>query len=985
MLEAGQKFAHFTIVKLLGVGGMGVVYLAEDLKLKRKVALKVLPADLIDNKERLERFHREAKMVAQISHQNVMGIYDIDFVKDENGQEIHYLVMEYIEGNLLADHLSAKKLDIGGIIRLAEKISTGLSAAHKLNIVHRDIKSDNIIIDHNGEPKILDFGLAKPLDPFISKEGDFTRTVSQELTSTGKIMGTVSYMSPEQAKGEPVDIRSDIFSFGVLFYRMSTGVFPFTGATQVSTLAKILETRHESPRLKNESIPLEMERIIDKCLQKDPNDRYQDTRDLVVDLRNLRRQFDSGITDTISTITDRPKIKKSFELSKTKASLIIVGLAILLTIIFSGVNIEFNPDSSQVAAQAQSLAILGFENKTGDSELDWLETGLPEIMLTDLAQSNVINLISRERILDCFPDRIKKHSFDDCVKAAKSLGAVSLLSGSFYKFGDKIRIDARLEDLTTGKIILAEKVVGDDPFPLIDSLTSKIIVSLNLQDSYNEKQSVFEFASSPAAYKLYQIGLEKLFTGEYDSSIANFKEAIEIDSTFILPYLRIGMAYIFSNKNQLGLPYLLEAKKREKSLPLRERNMVDFYNDVWVDQDFSSAYTKIQTFISNYPDDKEVRTIYGLFINLFDRDTTKAFAQFDTVLSTDPSYLFVLSNYAEIEMANNNYVRAEEIALQIKKYHPKVVSGIETLAYIYSEMGEIDKAIEEFNAALEISPGKLRSVRNISALYIKKKDFVKAQEVLENVKSYLKNDPYKLMSYYHSLSNLNNWRGKFKKGIEDRHIALDYALETKDSNSITSAYSSLATYYYWLGEKDSSLSLSQHALKWTKNMNQINYPITIVQRFPATAPIVRPIFEEASEVFKSKVPSKFWIVVDQLNLVFNGYSEYDTSAVIDAFLKLSELQGLNGDNSEATYLMVETGRYQDALELILINTSLKKDPTVARLWLEAHYYLGRSYEGVGKTRQAIEVYEEILAYWGNADIQIKEITDTKQRLSKLTG
>lgn len=439
MLEAGKKFAHFDIIRKLGEGGMGEVYLAEDSKLNRKVALKVVRSDAFDNAERQERFRREARTVASVSHPNVMGIFDIGTATEpESGRELDYIVTEYIEGESLLNYLRDNKPDVASIVRMAEKIASGVAAAHKVNIVHRDIKADNIIINDDGEPKILDFGLAKPVESvFEADTDDVTKSVdNKELTRAGRILGTVSYMSPEQSRGEKVDTRSDIFSFGVLLYRMAAGEFPFSGPTSVSTLAKILETRHESPRPKNENIPPELERIIDKCLQKDPNDRFQDTRDLVVDLRNLRRLYDSGTTETISgefAKTTGASAKSPSRFGWKSFAITVIIVLSVLTVVLEWMDNSQTRPSSELRAQSNSLAIIGFENKTGDPELDWLETGLPEILLTDLAQSEAVTIISRERILDCFPgDKKSSHTFDECVDAAEGLGAVNLLSGAFY-------------------------------------------------------------------------------------------------------------------------------------------------------------------------------------------------------------------------------------------------------------------------------------------------------------------------------------------------------------------------------------------------------------------------------------------------------------------------------------------------------------------------------------------------------------------------
>ncbi len=992
MYEAGFKIAHFKIINRLGVGGMGEVYLANDTKLNRKVALKVLPADIVNNKEHLDRFIREAKTVAQVSHPNVMSIYDIGSIIDEKSkQKINYLVMEYIEGDTLADYLRNKSADIGQVIRISEKIASGLSAAHKLNIVHRDIKNDNIIVDNNGEPKILDFGLAKPLDPIFSGDSDNTATVSEELTKTGKIMGTVSYMSPEQARGEAVDIRSDIFSFGILFYRMVTGEFPFTGETQVSTLAKILETKHEPPSSKNQNIPPELERIIDKCLQKNKDDRYQDTRDLVVDLRNLRRQFDSGTTDSISGIYDKPKIKKSFIANLDWRMISIAVVAILVAIFFMGgfefsVNDDIKP-TALAQASGNSLAILGFVNKTGDSTLDWLETGLPEILLTDLAQSESIHLISSERVFDCFDNRNAPHSFDECVKAAQSIGAKSLLSGSYFKYGDKIRIDARLEDLATGRIILAEKVVGHDPFPLLDSLIKKISVSLNIEKIDNQSVTTL-VSSSPEAYRFYLDGLKLLMIGELDDAIVLFNNAIEIDSTFAMPYLRIGMAYMFQGKSNLGLPFIKKAKELENNLPIRDKNLLDVYADVWINEDYGTAFTKMETFVSNYPDDKEARSIYAILVNLFKRDTIIVFAHFDTVLKQDPSYNLALSNYSEFAQQYGDFEKAEKFALQEKKYYPEYQSAYVRLGNLYREQGRFDEAIEEYEKGIEIKPSKPSTYRSLSSLYLKLLNFEKSSYYLDQSLKYSSNDDYALYSYYGNKSNLSIWQGKLIKGMDYRFKSLESAIKTKDSLHIVNAYSNISTYYYWFGMKDSSMYYSQKGYEWTKENNKINYPIRLVIRFPETVPFAQPLFEKAIDNFKARVPSDFWVLLDKINDIFVGYCEADTTALIKYYKELIEIQGPQqsaNDYLVMSFLMVETGQYDEAINILSEKITPEESSVIARHWLRIRYHLGRAYEGVGNTEEAIKYYQLILKYWANTDIELKEIADTKKRLAKLTG
>lgn len=995
MLEQDRMISHFKIIRQLGAGGMGEVYLAEDQKLHRKVALKVLTAERFDDSSNLERFKREARTAAQISHPNVTSIYEIGSEADsEAGSDIEYIVMEYVEGKDLSTYIQGRNLEMNGLIRLAEKITSGLSAAHKLNIVHRDIKADNILVGEDGEPKILDFGLAKPVDTSLgSHEDNETATISRELTKVGKIVGTVSYMSPEQARGDKVDIRSDIFSFGTLLYRMVTGEFPFSGLTQMGTLAKIIETRQESPTLKNENIPAELERIIDKCLQKNPDDRYQDSRELLVDLRNLRRQFDSGITDTISGVTARMDKKKSYTFQlKGKAAIAVAAILVLaLVAAWSFKDSDRLPSSSGIVAKENSMAILGFENKTGDPELDWLETGLPEIMLTDLAQSEAINLISLERILDCFTDDKKtSHTYEQCRNAAKSIGAVSILSGSFYKMGDKTRIDARLEDIATGNIIFAEKVVGDDPFSLVDSLTAKIVASLNLESTMGGNQSVSTFtSSSPVAYRLYREGMELFRKQLLQESIDKFNEALKIDSTFALPYMRIGMSYVFLGRPQQGVSYFGQANKYSEKLPVRDKTLLDIYSDVWVNQQWSDAYAKMKAFVENYPDDKEVRTIYALLLNVFAQDTTAAFANLDTALLFDPTYQFALSEYSDMLRQAGSLDRAMELSQRLKKYHPDSPEGYQQLSRLYSQQEKYEQAAAEQEEALKLFPNRPEILQELSTLYLKTREFDKVDMYLRRMERESSDDPFQMMACYGRLANLSNWQGKFNKGMDYRFRVLDEALKSGDSARIHSGYSTITVYYQRFDNDDSALYYLEKGRFWANRFSSLNYPLTIVDIDYTRADEVSEAMTAAVERFRSVVPSEFWATADALQEIFDAKSKADTVELLAALEKIvaAQAQGNNmGNARELGVALVNYRRYDEAIEIL--------EPMVqpsgvyyasSYAYFIIHYKLGIAYQETGQTERAAESFRTVLKYWGEADLQLDEIKDARSRLASLTG
>lgn len=792
MLKPGQKFAQFEVISKLGEGGMGAVYLAQDTKLHRKVALKILTSELFDDRTRLERFRREARTAAQISNAYVMGTYDIDCLEDAtSGRDINYIVLEYVEGRSLTDYVKEERPDLSKLVRLGERVASGLAAAHKLNIVHRDIKPENIIVNDSGDPKILDFGLAKPLDPVQFRgDDDSTQTVSEELTRVGKIIGTVSYMSPEQVRGDKIDTRSDIFSFGILLYRMVTGDLPFSGPTQVETMAKILESSFEPPRSRNESIPAELERIITKCLQKDTEDRYQSSRDLVVDLRNVRRQFDSGITDTMTGAGMAQGRKSQKRLwSAVGGSVLVLAAIAMLAQFWTG---DRPPTAGGLQARSNALAILGFENKTGDSALDWLQTGLPEILLTDLSQNRAVPIISQQRILDCFDvDKKRSHTFDECVKVAQSLGATRLLSGTFYKLGDKLRIDARLEDVGTGNIVLAEKVVGDDPFMLVDLLTAKIARALNLGETGNLEV----LASSPEAYKPYHLGMELYEASEYDAAIAKFEEAIEIDSTFALPYMRIGLSHQFVGRLGQSVNFLLEAQQYQDRLPMRERRVLDAFVDTWAKNEYDQAFTKFESLVRDYPEDAEIRTMYALFVNSFQSDTTVAYAQFDTVLATYPTYAFALDQYARILRQSGNLDRSAYYVQRMVEALPDAVDPHIELIRLRQGQGRWDEALGLARELHQEHPRDRRPLYRLIAISVNMRNFNEASQHVEALRVVAAGDPFVLSYYYALIANINTWQGKFNDGMTARYALLESTKAMQDTTQVFAVMNALSDYY----------------------------------------------------------------------------------------------------------------------------------------------------------------------------------------------
>jgi serine/threonine protein kinase/tetratricopeptide (TPR) repeat protein len=1000
MLTPGQEFGHFKILQKLGEGGMGEVYLAEDLKLNRRVALKTLRDDYFDNQDRRDRFEREAKTAAQVSHSNVMAIYDIGAATDPQSQKnIGYIVMEYIKGRTLTEYVAGSTADVGALLRLAEKIASGLTAAHKMNIVHRDIKADNILIDEHDEPKILDFGLAKAIEP-LQMEGEPAsgETVKKQLTTAGTVVGTVSYMSPEQVRGETVDNRSDIFSFGVLLYRMFTGDMPFVGTTQVSILAKILEAHHAPLRSKNENINPEIERIIDKCLQKNANDRYQDTRDLVVDLRNLRRQYDSGVSSSTSSMTAQiDSAVRSDRKKQRNKRLIRVGVVLLFLILFLGWR-NFSPIKKLVSgefgstaqASAYSLAILGFENKTGDAELDWLKTGLPEILLTDLAQDQSISIVSQRRLVEELGGErgdLSEFSYDDQVKAARKLGAVNVLSGSIFKLGAKIRIDARLEDVASGKILLAEKVVSDDPMTLVDSLAARLALALDMRSPAIADKGVSQLTtSSPEAYKYYHLGMQKFLDEFYDEAITDFNKAVELDSAFALAYMRIGMSYVFNGRTQNGVPYFIQAKRFDSRLPAKERSLLDVYAEIWLKQSFDVALVKMKTLVETYPDDQESKSVYALLRWQLIKDTTGAIQLLHDVLKQDPKYQLALGFLVQCYQGLKDYDKAVEYAKRLQQYHPESPVASRKLAELYALQDRFEEAIAAYKDVLRQYPGDAEALTSLIDCYVSQRDFAAADRYLEEYRKAHEGDPFRMADYFRWKANLANWSGKFKTSMKYRFGVLQEAYQTKDSSQIMTALQGISTYFELYGFSDSAVYYQKKTLPWTPLLQRLNYPLRLVSLDRSYANEVRAMQQKAVADFCSRVPEKLQPIGGLVQKLFDGSAAADTTMIIDAMQQLLKIGAASFDTRrELGELYVQSGQYKEGIEWLQPFVSGNERTTSGYFYPHSNYLLGVASEALGDKQAAKKYYQEMLRYWSNPEIDLKEIKDAKARFARLAA
>jgi len=534
----GRTVSHYRVLETLGGGGMGVVYRAEDLKLGRQVALKFLPEPLVRDRETLQRFQREARAASALNHPGICTVFDVD---EADGAP--FLVMEYLEGETLAARLTGTSLTVDQALDIAIQVAGALDVAHARGIVHRDIKPANIFMLERGQVKVLDFGLALrlPRTTAAPDGSDATQTATRmatngRLTSPGMTLGTVAYMSPEQALGATVDNRSDLFSFGVVLYEMVAGALPFHGPTAAATIDAVLHTTPVPPRQVNPRVPAELERIIAKALEKEAGMRYQTASDLLADLKRLRRDIASG------------SFERSQPVARAEARHVAAG--------------RRPKEKSEVAGRR--LAVLPFENASGDAEMEYLSDGITETLINDLSRFPKLQVLARSAVF-----RFKGHG--NPLEVGRQLDVRAVVTGRVVQRGDTLVVSAELVDVGDGSSLWGGRYQRKsvDIFQVEEDIAREISERLQMRLTSEQRRRLAKRAtSSPDAYQAYLKGryeANQWTSSGYHRAVEHFKRALSIDPGYAPAYAGLSDLYSSLTASEVvGLsPVEQVAKARE--------------------------------------------------------------------------------------------------------------------------------------------------------------------------------------------------------------------------------------------------------------------------------------------------------------------------------------------------------------------------------------------------------------------------------------
>jgi serine/threonine-protein kinase len=748
-LETGKCFGHYEIINQIGAGGMGEVYLAKDKKLDRNVAVKILNEEFSQDASNLNRFIREAKATSRLNHPNILVVHEIGQQENTN-----YIVSEFINGKTLREVIKEKRLKLSEVLDISIPIADALCTAHSSNIIHRDIKPENIMVRPDGVVKVLDFGLAKVVQQKDrSNFGLEESTVQLSHTAKDVIMGTVSYMSPEQARAQRVDARTDIFSFGIMLYEMLTGQQPFTGETFSHTIVAILEK--EPPPLSQfiSSFPPEIERIIKNCLAKKADKRYSMAKSLLDDLKDLKEElaFQSKLE------------RRSASNKKTETETQFIRAAI-----------------TAKTEKRNSIAVLPFTNISAEAENEYFCDGLAEELLNALAKIDDLKVAARTSAFSF------KNKNTEVSQIGKTLNVSTILEGSVRKSGHRIRISLQLINVADGYHLWSERYDREmkEIFDVQDEITLAVVDALKVKLFGEEKAAILKrYTDSPEAYELYLKGLYHCYkwTDEgFRKSIEYFEKALEEDPKFAPAYAKIADYYHFTSHIGLFSPHEIHPKWKaaaQRALEIDEgladAHLAMAHIYFYFDRDWAKAEGEFERAIELNANSTDAHKYYGLFLASRER-FDQAVAEGKKALALDPLSIAVNIVGGFIYLFVDRLDDALGLVRQMIELDSNAPQGYWVGGSLLMANGKYEEAVEAFQKSLSLGDNQMALAKLGCAygLVGRRDEALKILDQLFEMRKCRYAAPFNIARVYAGLGDNDNAFEWMEKAVEERDADL---------------------------------------------------------------------------------------------------------------------------------------------------------------------------------------------------------------------
>ena len=927
---------------------MGEVYKAKDTRLGRDVAIKVLPDRLARDPEALQRFEREAKALAALSHPNILTIFDFG-----SDKEVTFAVMELLEGETLRKKIERGVMTWNKMLEIALAITEGLAAAHSRGIIHRDLKPENIFMTSTGGVKILDFGLAR-LDAGAARTGE-SKMVTVSGTEPGTVLGTVGYMSPEQVRGQALDTRTDIFSLGCILYEMATGKCPFARSTAADTMAAILN--YDPPELSasGKEIPPEMDRLILHCLEKNPEDRFQSSRDLAFDLKEVA----SGVRLT------RP-LKASAGSVFPFAKMLIAAAVIAL--MAAGFWWYKNQKDGAIVTEKIPVAVADFVNETGEKDLD----GLSGMLITSLEQSKRLAVMTRSRMLDIVkqmgkdPEKIDEQLGREICKQSNT-GA--LIIASIRKFDQLYTIDLKVLDPQKNEYLFTTKRQGTGKASVPDMIDK---LSEETRSGLNEKAAEIQAAnrkvtevttSNLSAYQHFFKGEEYINKLKFDDAEGEFLKAVAIDPNFALAYLRMAYAISWTNLERARGP-IMKASQLIDKLPEKDQLMLKSAN-AYLNHDLENANKYLDQYLSQYPNEKEALFTRGDWAYHFG-DMQTGITYFKRVLALDPHFERALQHLVWAYNATDQNGLAAEIA---KSYVDQTKSG-QAFQLLFQSLvwkGDLEGAEKLVARAEALFPNSPEVIRAKSEIYSAQ---MKDDESEAECKKLLPTDRDEgeiCLKYFYAV------HGRFNDAIQAGKNQIDIALEEKDFGPLANTYADIAYFHFAKGDRPAADHAIEEGLRYAKESDEVPHGL-----FDTLNEMNRT--NDALKIGKEylwghrayyEVSARAW----------QAFNRGDYSAAAKEFEFLTQ-KGMPFDKNYSFYALarcqMQMKKFDEAIRTLQKMQSYAITITTGT-YGPKFYLLAQAYDQKGDSKSAKEYYKKFVTFWKNADPDLPQVIDARSR------
>jgi len=1003
-LTRGSVFAgRYEIIEELGRGGMGKIYRAYDKKIEAEVALKLVRPEIAVEKKTIDRFRNELKISREISHRNVCRMYDLN---EEKGT--YYITMEYVRGEDLKSLIRrTKQLAPGTAVSIARMVAEGLGEAHRLGVVHRDLKSSNIMIDREGNAKIMDFGIAR------WRHG-------AGITAEGAIVGTPEYMSPEQVEGKEADSRADIYAFGVILYEMSTGHVPFEGDTPLAVAHKQKYEEPQAPRKLNPQIPEDLSRLILKCLEKDRTKRYQTAEELVSDLAVIER----SIPGTARVIPRREplsarEITVKFKLKK----LFVPALIFLVIIIAAAVLWRFllRKEATSAPVIENSIAVISFENQTGDKAYDIYQKSIPNLLITNLENTNFFEYVATWEGMHDLLKQLGKGDLDfidpDSGFAACRRGGIkAVVLGSLVKAGDTFITDIKILDVETKRLLKGATARGAGVESIfreqIDQLSKNIAEGMGIGqqkiDTYQTKIPDVT-TSSAEAYNYFVRGKDERERWGWESAKKYLEKAVELDPEFASAYLELSLAYISLSQRQEATEATKKAKNYSQKATEKERLRIEANYSVYIERDEEKAWRLIEDIIKKYPRDKAAQLALAQRYEKAGQ-LDRAIKQYEFVLGLDPSYTYALNSLGYLYARNGNYEKGVEIFKRYAASWPGDPNPMDSLAEAYFLWGKLDEAIAKYREILDMRPEFIGSHLPLSYILALKEDYSRAINYVDQCISkaqsprWTKDGHLYKGLYYYWLGSLEQTLAEFEKVNKIGEEISNPAFKILNDYFLGLIYCEKGDLVLSQKHLQNFLDAATQARPESREYDKVwyNFAMGLVYIKQGDTVSAKMRLERIKSFLPEAKPG-----IDSMNIWLPDMSNYLAAEIMlkenspqkaIEFLETMPLPRypvLGTSRFETMYNLsfprdILARAYEQAGDLARAITEYEKavtfNPNIPdrRLINPLYYYrLAKLYEKKGDKAKAAARYRRFLDLWKDADPGTPEVEDSKVRLEAL--